>query len=188
MNRGAVSGLSSPWPTIASLPGLYQDDELASALTGALDEVLAPALTTIDNIAAYLDPALTPEDFLDWLAGWVGIVLDETWPLERRRALVAAAAQLYRKRGTTAGLAMHLRLFAGGEFEITESGGATWSATAGAAAPGDPSFSVTVRLRPPKKAAVDIARVEALVAAEMPAHVVHRIEIVKERAASGTEA
>ena len=174
MNRGAVSGLSSPWPTIASLPGLYQDDELASALTGALDEVLAPALT--------------PEDFLDWLAGWVGIVLDETWPLERRRALVAAAAQLYRKRGTTAGLAMHLRLFAGGEVEITESGGATWSATAGAAAPGDPSFSVTVRLRPPKKAAVDIARVEALVAAEKPAHVVHRIEIVKERAASGTEA
>jgi len=188
MSRGAIPGLASAWPTITSLPGLYQDDELASALTGALDEVLTPALVTIDNIAAYLDPALTPEDFLDWLAGWVGIVLDETWPLERRRALVAAAAQLYRKRGTAAGLAMHLRLFAVGEVEIKESGGASWSATAGAAAPGDSSFSLTVRLKPPKKGSVDLAKVEALVAAEKPAHVVHRIEIVKERAASGTEA
>jgi phage tail-like protein len=181
MSRGTIAGQLSPRPLIESLPGLYEDDELAVALTAAFDEVLAPAVTTIDNFAAYLDPALTPEDFLDWLAGWIGVVLDETWPLERRRALVAAASQLYRRRGTVAGLAMHLRLFAVGEVEIIESGGAVSSTTAGAAAAGDSSFSVTVRLKPPKKGEIDLARVDALVAAEKPAHVTHRIEVVGQR-------
>ena len=93
-NRGLVEGYGVPWPLIEHLPGLYQDDMLARELTSAFDEVLAPALGTIDNFSAYLDPALTPEDFLDWLAGWVGLLPDENWPIERRRAIVALAAQL----------------------------------------------------------------------------------------------
>jgi phage tail-like protein len=36
-----------------------------------LHEVLAPVVATIDCLGAYLDPALTPEDFLRWLGGWV---------------------------------------------------------------------------------------------------------------------
>jgi phage tail-like protein len=176
--RGVIPGYASPWATIDRLPGLYQDDQLARELTGALDEVIAPALGVIDNFPAYLDPATTPDDFLDWLAGWVGLLLDETWPIERRRAFVAVAAQLYRNRGTSAGLAMHVRLLTGGEVEIEESGGSSWSATSGGAVPGTPDFHITVRVKPPAKVKIDTTRLEALVAAAKPAHVTHAVEVV----------
>lgn len=177
MSRGLVDGLASPRPLIETLPGLYQEDLLATTLTRAFDDVLAPVVSTIDNFDTYLDPALTPEDFLDWLAGWVGLLPDETWPIERRRALVAVAAELYRIRGTVEGLAMHVRLLTAGEVEVTDSGGSVWSTTPGAAAPGDGSYSVTVKVKPPKKGGTDRARIEALVATAKPAHVVHQVEI-----------
>ena len=101
--RGMIAGLPSPHPLGASLPALYQEDAFAQRLTGALDEVLAPIFSSLDTLHAYLDPALAPDDFLEWLAGWVGVTLDETWPIERRRQLVADATQLYRSRGTVAG-------------------------------------------------------------------------------------
>ena len=179
MSRGTLPGYSTPWPLIDNLPGLFQDDDLARALTAAFDDVLAPALGTIDNFSAYLDPALTPEDFLDWLAGWVGLLPDENWPIERRRAIVALAAQLYRNRGTVNGLAMHVKLFAPGEVEIVDNGAAAWSTTPNAAVPGKPDFGLVVRIKPPKKGSVDKDRLDALVAAAKPAHVPHSIEIVE---------
>jgi phage tail-like protein len=178
MSRGLVPGLLSPGPIGPTLPGLYQEDEFTMRFVSAFDEALAPLFSTIDNFPTYLDPALTPEDFLDWLAGWVGVLLDETWPIERRRAFVSVAAQLYRQRGTAAGLAAQIRLFTAGEVEIIESGGSAWSNTADAAPPGTPDFTVTVRVKPPAKAKVDGARLEALVAAAKPAHVRHKVEIV----------
>lgn len=183
MSRGLVPELLSPVPFGPTLPGLYQDDDFTMRFVTAFDEALAPLISTIDNFAAYLDPALTPEDFLDWLAGWVGVLLDETWPIERRRAFVSVAAQLYRQRGTTAGLAAQVRLFTAGEVEIKESGGSAWSTTADAAPPGTAAFSVTVRVRPPAKIKVDPVRLDALVAAAKPAHVVHKVEIVTTKAA-----
>ena len=177
-SRGAVDGYATPWPLIEHLPGLYQDDALARDLTAAFDEVLGPAIGAIDNFAAYLDPALTPEDFLDWLSSWVGLVPDENWPLERRRAIVALAAQLYRNRGTVNGLLMHVKLFAAGEVEIVDNGGAAWSTTTGAAVPGSPRFGLTVRIKPGKRSSIDRDRLDALVAAAKPAHVPHTIEIV----------
>ena len=82
--RGMVAGLASPHPLGAALPALYQEDAFAQRLTASLDEVLSPIFASLDGLASYLDPALAPDDFLDWLAGWVGVSLDETWPIERR--------------------------------------------------------------------------------------------------------
>lgn len=177
--RGTVDGYASPWPLIDNLPGLYQEDDLARELTRAFDEVLAPAIGAIDNFATYLDPALTPEDFLDWLSSWVGLMPDENWSLERRRAIVALAAQLYRNRGTVNGLLMHVKLFAAGEVQIIDNGGAAWSTTTDAAVPGKPQFGLTVRIKPAKKGSVDRDRLDALVNAAKPAHVPHMIEIVE---------
>ncbi len=178
MTRAAVPGYTTPWPLLQALPALYQDDDLAARLTSVFDDLLAPALGTIDNFTAYLDPATTPEDFLDWLAGWVGVLLDETWPIERRRAFVAVAADLYRNRGTSAGLLMQVRMFTGGEVEIEESGGAAWSATSGGEVPGSSDFHVTVRVKPHGKSKVDATRLDALVCAAKPAHVKHTVEVV----------
>ena len=178
--RGHVPDLGTAHPLLDSLPGIFQEDDWTIALTQAIDESLAPILGTIDNFAAYLDPALAPDDMLDWLAGWVGIELDETWPVERRRALIALAMQLYRKRGTRGGLAMHVRLLATGDVEVTDSGGATWSRTPGSAAPGDASYTMTVKVAKRRKGALDVARLDAIIASAKPAHVAHKLEIVEQ--------
>jgi phage tail-like protein len=177
-SRAAVPALISPHPLGGSLPALYQEDEFAQSLTSGLDAVLAPIFSSLDNLEAYLDPGLAPEDFLDWLGGWVGLVVDETWPLDRRRAFISRAHELYRVRGTAKGLAAHVELFSGGQIEIEEPGGTSWSVTTGSAAPGSAGFNVVVRVRVDDPATVDQPRLNALVAAAKPAHLTHRVEVV----------
>ena len=176
--RALVKALVSPHPLGAYLPALYQEDEFAQRWTSGLDVVLAPIFHSLDNIEAYLDPRLAPADFLDWLASWMGLVADETWPVERRRAFVSQASALYRMRGTPRGLAEHVKLFTGGEVEIVERGGTARSATADAALPGSSGFDFVVRVRTADPASIDSARVDALVAAAKPAHLTHRVEVV----------
>lgn len=177
--RGQIDGLASPRPLGDALPGLYQDDPFTQRLMAAFDEVVAGAIQVLDCFSAYIDPALAPDDFLEWLGGWVGVALDETWPLERRRALVASAVDLYQMRGTAAGLAAHVAIFTGGEVEIAEPGAMGWSHDAGAAIPAGTSPDLFVRVRVPDPASVPVARLAALVAAAKPAHVAHRVEVVQ---------
>jgi len=178
MVRGAIAGLASPHPVAAGLPGIYQDDEFAQRFVSALDEVVAPVFAALDDWPAYLDPGLTPDDFLDWLATWVGVALDHTWPAERRRAFAASAVELFRMRGTASGLAAHAAIFTGGEVEIVESGAAGFSTVPNASVPGDPTPGLLVRVTVPDPAGVSITQLDALVAAAKPAHVPHRVELV----------
>ena len=177
--RGTPPGLASPHPIGEQLPGLYRDDAFTQRFTAAFDEVLAGVIQVLDCFPAYLDPALAPEDFLEWIGSWVGAAPDETWPLERRRAFVASATELFRVRGTAAGLAAHVAVFTGGEVEISEPGAAGWSRDAGAAAPAGASPDLLIRVRVQDPRGVSAARLEALVAASKPAHVPHRVEIVQ---------
>jgi phage tail-like protein len=174
--RGAIDGLGSPVSLIDGMPGLYRDDDLTRRWVEAFDAVLAPVWLALDDLPAYLDPALTPDDFLDWLAGWVGVLLDENWPIERRRAFVAQAADLYRMRGTAEGLAAHVRIFSGGTVRVEESGAVVWSTSNGADIPGDAGFHVRV-IVDGAPGHVDRARLEALVASAKPAHVTHAVEV-----------
>lgn len=184
-SRAAVSALISPHPLGEFLPALYQEDEFAQSLTGALDSVLAPIFSTLDNLDAYLDPGLAPVDFVDWIGGWVGLVVDETWPLDRRRAFIARAHDLYRIRGTAKGLAAHVELFSGGQVEIEEHGGTSWSGATGGALPGSAGFDFLVRVRVDDPASVDQARLNALVSAAKPAHLTHRVEVAGKAQPSG---
>ena len=120
--RGHVDGLASPHDLGPSLPALYLDDSFAQRFISAFDDVLAPIHSSLDCLPAYLDPWLAPEDFVDWLSVWVGAVIDGTWDTERRRASVAHAAELYRLRGTSRGLAAQIELITGGAVEIVENG------------------------------------------------------------------
>jgi phage tail-like protein len=176
--RGLVEGLPSPHPIGSLLPALYQDDWFAQRFTAGLDDVIAPAISVLDNLAAYLDPVVAPEDFLLWLAGWVGIALDENWPLARRRMLVARAGDLYRRRGTASGLSEQIELFTGSAPEIEESGGTVWSPTPGADAPGSAVAQLVVRVRETPDRPVDRRRLDSIVRDAKPAAVSHRIEMV----------
>lgn len=173
-----IADLVSPHPLSTGLPALFQEDAFALRLTGALDEVLAPIFASLDGLSSYLDPALAPDDFLEWLAGWVGVSLDETWPIQRRRQLVADAAQLYRSRGTVAGLAAQVAIYTGGEVVVEDNGAAAWSARAGGTVPGSAAPNLRVRVTVDDPNSVSLVRLEAVVATAKPAHVPHTIEVV----------
>ncbi|MEO8681351.1 MAG: phage tail protein, partial [Vicinamibacterales bacterium] len=51
-----------------------------------------------------LNPGAAPLDVLNWLGGLVDLCFDPSWPIERRRALVLAAMELFALRGTPRGL------------------------------------------------------------------------------------
>jgi phage tail-like protein len=53
------------------------------------------------NLSAYQH---APSDFLPWLASWVALTLRDDWEENKKRLLIARAAQLYRLRGTKRGL------------------------------------------------------------------------------------
>jgi phage tail-like protein len=160
------------------LPPIYYEDSLAQRLTGSLDEVLSPVIAVLDNLQAYLDPWVAPMDFAEWLAGWVGIALDETWPADRQRALIGQAGELYRWRGTVRGLSALLALYVQTEPEIIETGGAAWSAVPGGEVPGEAVPHLKVVIRVPDPAAVDVAHIETVIRSAKPAGIPHEVEVV----------
>ena len=176
--RGTAPGLASPHPLGDTLPGLYADDSFTQRLCQALDEALAPVFATLDCFPAYLDPGTAPPDLLEWLAGWVGMVVDPV-STARNRQLVAAAARLYMGRGTPSAIKTIFELATGRTPEIEESGGSAWSHDPDGALPGRPEPEVVVRLRTADPRG-DGPRLTALIAAFTPAHVLWRLELLPE--------
>jgi phage tail-like protein len=176
--RGLVRTLISPHPLVEALPALFQEDGFTQRFMSAFDSALAPIFTTLDNFPAYLDPWLTPPDFLEWLGSWFGLALDEGWSIERRRAVLANAFEFYRMRGTAKGLKAQVEIFTGGTAEIIDTGGVATSAKAGEALPGSPNFAVMVRVAVDDPSTINATRLDALVAAAKPAHVAHKVQVV----------
>jgi len=61
-----------------------------------------------------LDPQAAPARFLPWLASFVGVTLDSTWPEARQRRLLREFGRLARLRGTLAGTQLWLDLLTEG--------------------------------------------------------------------------
>ena len=188
---GSDFELLNPHPLADTLPGVYRDawideqrrtarEPFGTRFISALDTVLAPVLATLDNLPAYLDPDTTPEDFLAWLGEWVAASVDAGWSEDRRRAFVGQAAELYRRRGTAAGLRDHVQIHTGGLVEVVENGASSWSPKPDGKLPGSPEPVVVVRVTVDDPDAIDRTKLEALVRASKPAHVVHRVEVVGE--------
>jgi phage tail-like protein len=174
--RAAIPGLTPRYPLGGTLPSLYAADDFAQRFTAGLDMVLAPILCTLDNLPSYLDARLAPEDFVDWLGGWVAAEIHSQLPERQRREAVAEAVEIHRWRGTRHGLAEYLRRRFGVEPELEENGATTWSTTPGAEPPGSPEPFVLVRI-PATEPAIRIDDVREAVAACVPAHLRHRVEI-----------
>lgn len=178
--RRMVPGLASAVPLAARLPAVLQEDAFLQRFLMAFDDALAPVFTTLDGLGSYLDPRLAPEDFLGWLAEWVGVRLDESWTTARRRDVVANAATIHRRRGTTPGVADAVRLAVGGvlDVEVEDSGGTAWSATPGAELPGRAQAILHLRVYATALEDINVRRLEAIINAVKPAHVPHSWEIV----------
>lgn len=122
-----VCGLHLVFPRITLrryLPATFGSDELAAEFTdrflAIFDVELRHLERTIDFQAQLYDPLSAPaddadrsRDFLSWLATWIGVALDRSWSIERRRHYLKSVGRLYPMRGTFVGLRRHLQLYLG---------------------------------------------------------------------------
>jgi phage tail-like protein len=176
--RGLMPGVNVPISLGEMLPGVYQEDLFTMEWCKGLDENLAPIFASLDCLSFYIDPRLAPADFLEWLGSWVGMVLDENWPLERQRSAIAHAMELFQLRGTLTGLIRHVEIFTGGQVSIADSGGVATNSTPGGTLPGEPVPRLAVRVVVDDPGAVNEAALDRIVSGAKPAHVVHRVEVV----------
>jgi phage tail-like protein len=177
VNRGPISDLRAPIAIGDMLPAIYRDlDANVQRLTQGFDAVLAPVWLVLDNLDAYFDPALAPDDFVRMLAGWVGLDVDDNWTDDQRRRLVANAIDLYRWKGTRRGVIALVEAYTGFTPVVSESGGTVWSATRNAPPPGSaPGMRVTLQL--PIGAQIDVGRLTRLITESVPAHVRVAVEV-----------
>ncbi|MFE9566802.1 phage tail protein [Streptomyces sp. NPDC006487] len=173
--RGTVTDLVTPYPIGSYLPAVYQEDLFAQRFTAGLDDVLAPAVAVLDSLEAYADPDITPVDFLPWLAGWLGVTVEETLPEAARRARVKHAAESFVVRGTLGGLRNALHTLTGEWVEVRDSGGVRCSDRAGGCDASVAEPAVVVSL--PRALLAHREAVETLVASAVPAHVYSAVEL-----------
>ncbi|MBW4518165.1 MAG: type VI secretion system baseplate subunit TssG [Scytolyngbya sp. HA4215-MV1] len=107
------------------LPAVYQSDPISKdfldRFLSIFQTVLGGVEEKIDHLAAYFDPDGAPNrPFLEWLAGWLDMTFYQNWPLATCRRLLRHAPELYRQRGTAAGLKQLLWLALGVRVEILE--------------------------------------------------------------------
>jgi len=161
------------------LPGLFSEGEESSFLGRYLlifETILDSVDLTISHLPSYFAADTAPEEFLSWLASWVGLVLDDGWPVERRRAVLANAIELHRWRGTKRGLTDHLVLYTGIKPEIVEGGSGFKLGSRSRLGhqlmlgSGDRSNHFSVVFRVDDVAAFDRNRISTVIEAQRPAH------------------
>jgi phage tail-like protein len=177
------------------LPAIYQADDMMGRFLMLFESFWSPIEQQIEMMPFYFDPQMTTSDVLPWLASWIGLVLDENWPEERRRLLLLSAASLYRRRGTRQGLQDYLEIYTGVKAKIAEQRAENFGLGAGARlGPGialgkqnrPHTFTVSLSL-PPIEAPTAAERkrqelvrrriIEGIIEAEKPAHTSYTLEL-----------
>lgn len=97
------------------MPEIYHEDPESAAFLEQFLSVMETSFvdieTTIESITEYFDPHGAPTESLSWLEGWLAADTGREWPESARRELLGRAPELYRKRGTKAGLLELVRLY-----------------------------------------------------------------------------
>ncbi|MEJ7812803.1 MAG: phage tail protein [Gemmatimonadaceae bacterium] len=199
------------------LPRVYRRDAEGARFLERFLALFERRLTGIEDryerFSIELDPDAAPADVLDWLASLINLTFDPSWPVERRRALVAAAMELYRARGTPAGLARYVEIYTGIAPVILErflerparaallgragspGAGGLPTAPPSAALPPDEQlyaeyahrFTVLVYLLDPCDAEALLPVVDRIVELNKPAHTVHALRAIYPDARVGVQ-
>lgn len=97
------------------LPAIYWEPaanrDFLERFLSLFETVLQDSETTIATLSRYFDPSATDSAFIPWLSSWLALAVDESWPEAKKRLLLAQAHDLYKKRGTTEGLASLIALY-----------------------------------------------------------------------------
>jgi phage tail-like protein len=120
--------LHKPSTYLEYLPGIYQQDAEKRAFIGRYLKIFEKFLSGIDDdsvskvsiegleqivarLHEFFDPETAPKEFLDWLAGWMALVLRDDWEEVKKRRLISRILSLYRVRGTKRGLEEYIRIY-----------------------------------------------------------------------------
>jgi len=97
------------------MPATYKTDDSSTKFLEQFLSIFETINSKTDNKIAsftkYLDPKAAPSESLLWLAGLLGIRLDETWSNDKARNLLIHLPLLHQMRGTRAGLEKILLLY-----------------------------------------------------------------------------
>ena len=132
MNTPSLSGLRLRYPRpswLHYLPGHWSRRDDTTDPSGALfverflalfEHVLTDLEIRFEEMPRLLDYTAAPGEWLAWIASWLDLSFDPSWPLDKRRRLLGEAVALYRRRGTPAGLARYIEIYTGRRPEIVE--------------------------------------------------------------------
>jgi len=126
-----VDWISLDYPRNTSLrllPAIFSTSEggrdLNERFMAFFDAMRDGVLEEIRDLASVIDPRTTDaeakHDFLTWLGAWFDIELFRSWPVHRRREVVAHAGELFRLRGTPQGIKLFIELATGRKVTILE--------------------------------------------------------------------
>lgn len=97
------------------LPAVYREDRASAAFLERYLSLFESTFVDVEeDIAAspkFADPRGIPAEHVVWLGEWLAVEADEAWSPAAVRALIEAAPELYRMRGTAAGLLATIRLY-----------------------------------------------------------------------------
>ncbi len=112
--------------SLARLPAAYSDDPDARDFTERFLSVADAQVEEMDEVlarrSALLDADALPDDALGWLAGLLGTGFETQMSVANRRALLRAAPDLFRRRGTPGGLVDTLAVALGVTCTVEELG------------------------------------------------------------------
>jgi phage tail-like protein len=113
------------WPTLDQyLPVIYQktckQGDFLLPLLSLFQSFFGGIEHEIDRLPALFDPFAAPKRFLPWVAGLLGLDLDQNWTEAEQREIIGTFFEYCGKRGTSSGMGEALRLFAGVNAVIDE--------------------------------------------------------------------
>jgi phage tail-like protein len=171
------------------LPQIFRQDPFFRRFLLIFEAILGPLERMVDNLPLYTEPEMAPEEFIPWLAHWVALSLDSAWPLARQRDLINNAVEIYRWRGTSRGLKLHIKTYTSIEpliqeyragFVLGRESGLGWTTQLISTPANALLFVVTAPISHPR--AIDAQVLRTIIEEDKPAHTTYRLRIVRSRA------
>ena len=201
----STNALDKPSTYLQYLPGIFEPGAEDGVFIGRYLKIFEKFLSGIDDADAvevsiegveqvvarlheFFDPLSAPTQFLNWLAGWMALVVRDDWEEAKKRRLIKQILSLYQIRGTKKGLEEYIKIYLPGvAVEITEVvapfqiGPASTVGKDTYLGGGPPHFfSVTIFLPEPNLALKSVREkaVRAIIDTEKPAHTYYHLNTI----------
>lgn len=163
---------------VDQLPRPLADDPFMRSFSLIFEELANSVREPVLNFACFLDASLAPPEFVRWMAGWLGLIIDASLPESRQRSVLQSAGILLPWRGTRRGLQGLLESLVGSPVEVIEHGGVFREGQ-------NPAYDprVTIRIRNP--GGIEESQLRRFIQAELPANV--ELELTTGRSRVGQE-